>query len=335
LKTYVAIVQDHSGSMGNLARKAMDDYNLMLDGIKDSSSGFGNDTFVSIVECGVGAMGSVRVTTSNVAVERLTHHSSYSTSGGSTPLFDSVGAAIQEASRGYDSDAAYLVLVITDGHENSSKSWNAGSIATKIAELQKTDKWTFAFRVPRGGRAHLERLGIPAGNILEWEQNEESLAKSTEQTVTGIRSYFQARSSGITSQKAFYANVADVPREVISAALVEVNSSYREYYVPPMHDGMKIQDFCEKWGPGEYSVGKALYQLTKAEKVVQDYKTFCIRDRTNGKMYSGSGARRLLGLPTSGNIQLVPGRFGNYDLFIQSNSVNRKLVGGTSILYKK
>jgi hypothetical protein len=50
-------------------------------------------------------------------------------------------------------------------------------------------------------------------------------------------------------------------------------------------------------------------------------------------MYSGSDARTLIGLPTSGNARLHPGNHGNYDIFIQSTSINRKLVGGTGVLY--
>jgi hypothetical protein len=41
----------------------------------------------------------------------------------------------------------------------------------------------------------------------------------------------------------------------------------------------------------------------------------------------------MLGLPSNQNTRLHPGDHGNFDLFIQSESINRKLVGGTGVAY--
>jgi len=71
----------------------------------------------------------------------------------------------------------------------------------------------------------------------------------------------------------------------------------------------------------------------KPENEVQDHKQIAIRDKKTGVIYSGVNARQMLGLPYHGTVKVVPGNHGAYDIFIQSTSVNRKLVKGTQVLY--
>jgi len=81
--------------------------------------------------------------------------------------------------------------------------------------------------------------------------------------------------------------------------------------------------------------GCAYYQLSKSEKV-QASKQIAIRDQVTGKIYSGIAARTMLGLPSGSEVRLAPSHTlqngSQYEVFIQSSSVNRKLAGGTSIL---
>lgn len=333
-KTFVALVRDHSGSMCILATSAANDYNLTLDGIRESVSYENQKAYVSVVECGVGVRGEVRTQEVNIAIDSMRHLTSYHANGGSTPLWDSVGKAIETIQQGsWDNDSAFLVMVITDGIENSSRYWNATKIAQQIAQLQATDKWTFVFRVPVGGKSNLVRLGIPAGNIMEWEQNEASLVKSTVATTNATREYFAARSKGVTSTPSFYANIGNVAPKEVAKALVEVTDNFKHASVSTYQDGANIRDFCNNQFGG-YTLGKAFYQLTKPEKV-QEKKQIAILDMVSGKIYSGYSARQLLGLPTYGEIKLSPGNVGNYKIFVQSTSVNRKLVRNTEVLYQR
>jgi hypothetical protein len=66
---------------------------------------------------------------------------------------------------------------------------------------------------------------------------------------------------------------------------------------------------------------------------VHDYKQIIIRDKKTGAVYSGAEARNLLGLPHNGNVKIIPGNHGAYDVFVQSTSVNRKLPVGTQVIY--
>jgi len=67
--------------------------------------------------------------------------------------------------------------------------------------------------------------------------------------------------------------------------------------------------------------------------IIADVKKAAIRDRKTGEVYSGIQARDLLGIPHSGTVKLNPGSSTKFDVFVQSTSVNRKLVPGTQVMY--
>lgn len=319
--------------MRPLAIGAAKDYNLTIDGIRDSAAMDKQTVIATTVACGFGHLAESRIIETQVPIERLGHVQSYVTNGSGTPLWDSVGLAINELEKSFDTqdfETAYLVMVITDGEENASKLWNVNSLKEKIRVMQNTDRWTFVFRVPRGAKARLMGLGIPAGNIMEWEQTESSLSNSTQATVSGVSSYFTARSAGKTKVDTFYADLTNI-KPVDIKTLADITGSVKRVMVPDSETGTAIKDFCIK-SLGSYDTGKAYYQLSKPE-TVQEQKKVVILDKTTGKYYTGHSAKSLLGLPSYGSIKLHPGANGNYELYVQSTSVNRKLMGGTFVLY--
>ena len=337
MRTYVGLIRDHSGSMRSLQNGAINDYNLMIEGIKDSITGYNQDALVSVVECGVGYDGQVRIKERHENIATLRPITTYDTSGGATPLFDSVGTMVKILSeidvKDMDKDIAFLVMVITDGRDNKNRLWNAQSISDLIKRLQGTDRWTFVFRVPVGYGKQLENLGIPAGNIMEWEQTEKGLAQSTESTRVATRSYFDARSKGVTSSNKFYTDLSNVSIAEVKKNLVDITDKVQIVWVPEKSNEAYIKDFCEDYF-GDYQIGCAYYQLSKPEKV-QSSKKICIKHKKSGKTYAGDDARHLLGLPYQGEVKVAPKDHGAYDVFIQSTSVNRKLVGDTRLLYFK
>lgn len=169
---------------------------------------------------------------------------------------------------------------------------------------------------------------------MEWEQTNDGLAQSTSATTAGINNYFTARSTGKTSTDAFYANVKVSPQQVKNL-LAENTNNFVLYSVPSHKNGCRIDEFFKN-KIGNYSIGSEFYQLTKTEKAVQDYKEIALLDKYTRKIYSGKeNVRTILGLPLYGSVKLIPGDHKNYDIFIQSTSVNRKLIGETKVLYKK
>ncbi len=335
-KNYVGFVNDHSGSMASLARAATNDYNANITAVKDAASREMLDTVVSVVGVGIGNNGygvKRQVVISNPHV--LKPVDKWSTDGG-TPLYDGVADMIdlfQSLPDYQNPDVSFLVVVTTDGEEAHSTKYNKQTLAKKIQEVQKSGRWTLVFRVPKGYRNKLDGLNIPLDNIQEWETSVAGMAKSTAATTQAMDNYYSTRSAGAKSTGVFYANAANVSQATVKAALVDISAELNMWTVLPEEDGTEIKPFSEKRLNGPLLKGAAFYQLTKTEARVQDTKTILIRDKTTGRVYYGLAARQMIGLPDTGTVRLKVGDHGNYDIFIQSTSTNRKLVAGSQVVY--
>jgi len=337
MKQYIGIIRDHSGSMAHISRPAMTDFNSNLAAMKEEARVRDIDTLVTVVEVGSsprtdGKEFAVREVLTSV--ERVKQLNAYPTPGGSTPLFDGLSKLIDllEAVPDKDGkDVAFLVMVITDGQENVN--YRLGPVlGERIKGLQRTDKWTFTFRVPFGYAQGLaSQLNIPRGNVMEWEQTRQGFEKATRVTQTATQAYYASRSMGVTSVDSFYANPANISKSTLKRKLDDIT---REVDILSVRKGGElIQPFVERETGKPYLRGAGFYQLTKPEPKVQSNKQIVIRERASGKVYGGSAARDLLGLPQVGTVKLSPGDHGGYDVFVQSTSVNRKLIAGTEVVY--
>src|SRR5574343_1799437 len=174
-RTLCGIVIDTSASMRGITKSAARDYNSQISGIKDSAIELKQDVIVSVVECGTGHTDQVgrKFVNSSVTVLGPIAENEYVADGRGTPLYDSVGELIDiflNSPYANDPNTSFLIMAITDGDENASRKWGARSLGQKIRELQATDRWTFTFRVPRGGaRGLINSLGLYQGNVIEWE----------------------------------------------------------------------------------------------------------------------------------------------------------------------
>ena len=220
-------------------------------------------------------------------------------------------------------------MVTTDGQENVATEAQKAEFAQKVKHLQATDRWTFTFRTPRGGRATLERFGIPGHNVQEWEQTERGMRESTSQNVVAVSNFYSGRTRGITGSSNFYANASTLTPAQAKQTLTDISGSVRIF---PVDAREEIQPFFIK-KMKFYVPGTGFYQLTKPEKAVQSYKGIIIRNKKTGGVYAGQSARDLLGIPTGGTIKLVPGDHGQWDIFVQSISNNRILYPGTSVVH--
>lgn len=336
MKTYVGISRDHSSSMYSLIRAAVKDYNGTIEAIKNASNKQKQDTIVSVVSFNQ----TVTREHVNSSVNALTPllESQYYTSG-MTSLFDSVGVLIDEFLNKPDYDdpnVAFLIIAVTDGEDNTSSKYTASVLAKKIKQLQLTDKWTFIFRVPAGYDRKLVNMGIPSGNIQVWEQTNEGLNRASQETAAAFTNYYSERAAGKRSTTSFYkTDLSSVSRSEVRSVMQEITNEVETFKVDSTHDGYQIRDFIQEKTGVPFVKGTAFYELMKTEKAVQDYKIIIIKDKKSAKIYAGSEARTLLGLPTFGTIKLSPGDHGNFKIFVQSTSVNRKLLAGTSVMYWK
>lgn len=325
-KLYLAIIRDHSGSMTNLANVAMADYNNLIEQYKKES-----DDELAIIMSSFIVSSAVKTENVLMPIEKVKPLKHY-VAIGMTALFDAIGNAItsmESLPDAKDPNVQFLVMVLTDGGENGSMRWGGYNLGEKIRETQNLGNWTFSFRVPYDVSKVIHSLGVPQENIHVWDgQSEESYQASSIRTSASVSNYTTSVRSGIRSTDKFYTDLSNVSADDIKKKMLDISSKVKVFLTTKPE---VIKPYIEQM-TGHYTKGTVYYQLTKKEDVVQDYKYILINDKSTGAVYGGNEARELLGLPIVGNCKIVPGNHGNFEIFIQSTSINRKLPAGTKVV---
>jgi hypothetical protein len=332
LKNYITFVLDGSGSMLGIAGDAKKTYNALIDKIREESRSGDQETRVGLFRFNT----RVEKVYIDANVETLQPLSSYGATGG-TALFDAVGAAV-EASRSMrdagEAHVSHLLMIITDGEENSSTRYKARQIKDLIEELDHDGNWSFIFQVPPGFKHKFVRdFGIPEGNVREWEATRQGVQYAEEAAVAGFSHFYASRSAGQTKVADFFVktDLSSLKPEEIKKKLVDVQ---RDYMSITVSREMDIKQFVEENTNQAYKIGSTFYQLSKTEKV-QAAKEVLLMEKGKRAIWGGRAARQLIGLPDNGDAKVVPGNHSDYDIFVLSTSNNRKLVRGTKVLVRK
>jgi hypothetical protein len=122
----------------------------------------------------------------------------------------------------------------------------------------------------------------------------------------------------------------EVPTEYAEADLQAVPPG--RFQVLDVDEDTSIREFVEDNGL-TFHKGRGFYEFTKTE-TVQGYKEIILQERATGDFYAGEKARELIGLPLGETARIRPSALEKYAVFVQSTSVNRKLIGGTKFLYE-
>lgn len=336
----IALVFDRSGSMMTIREAARGAMAKLTEQIKELALTSEQDTYVDVIWFGHNVVHQF----TDLPAEAVAYDfSQYYPNEGYTELFRATRDAINSLKArpgGTDEDVSYVVYVITDGHENpvpTRQPVSAKDLSKLISEVQSTDRWTLAFQVPHGNKAGLARLGIPDGNIVEWDVTEAGVKSAMSQTGQGLGVFYNSRATraaGSTSTRSFY--TTDLSK-VSNTDLKKLKDISKDVRFLKVEGEEALRDFMER-KLGQYTKGTAFYALTKDEDEVQDYKQILIAEKTSKnkkrkRVFAGAEARKLLGLPEQGTVKVRPGNHANYDVYIQSTSVNRKLVRGTRVAY--
>lgn len=119
--------------------------------------------------------------------------------------------------------------------------------------------------------------------------------------------------------------------ELTDAKLHEVSDA--RFEVCEVKENCSIRTFVNMNGL-KFKKGRGFYQFTKSE-LIQEKKEVVIQDTNTGDFYTGTYARKLLGLKPGERKRVKPDDYDDYNIYVQSTSYNRKLIGGTMFLYEK
>lgn len=332
-RTVLVFFRDHSGSMSSRTDAAKKDYNNTLLASQQASKANDIRTDVTVYEVG-GGFGRREVM---VPISDMVPLAKYSAPGHDTPLFRAIEDAMDFCERlpdANDPETVFLFCATTDDQDNVTGTHGGQRLAQRINRLQSTDRWTVVFRVPQGYKRSLVSMGIDAGNIMEWELSSRGLEAASVVQSASMSQFYTNRAAGTKSTRTFYTSTANVTEADVKAKLGDISPEVSLWPIASKEDGEQIRDFVEGRLKGSAMLkGAAFYQLVKTEDKIQDYKLIAIRDKDSGAIYCGPEARDLIGLPQYGDARVRPDTAGKWQVFVQSTSVNRKVSGGTQLMY--
>jgi uncharacterized protein YegL len=341
LVNHIAFVVDRSGSMRRIKAQVVRVFNNQLATVQQNARSAGQKTFLSTWMFNSTVGKPRQFSTPVERVLKLTEKE-FQPSGG-TALLDAVGTAItrlQKARGATNKNTSFLVIVITDGHENASTHY-AKSLKGLIQQAQKTGRWSLAFLVPPGSQNTLTRYGIPKGNVTVWDATAKGAKVMDEKLSAGLSTFYKARASGKRAVTGFFTtDMSKVDVKSLSALkdlskgfarwTVDKERSIREF----VNTKLQASPALRKKLGNEYQPGRGFYELTKPE-TVQPRKNIAILDKKTKAIFGGDQARKVLGMPNGSNVKVKPGNHMNYSIFVESTSNNRKLVRGTTLLYQQ
>lgn len=223
-------------------------------------------------------------------------------------------------------DHAFLVYVLTDGAENQS-SQKPSDLNPLLSSLP--DNWTIAAFVPGvQGVFEAKQCGFEKDNIQIWDTTSKGMTEVARVMRQATDSYMKGRASGVRGTRSLFNLKVGALNKKAMTTLDKLGPG--QFRLLPIPSDTPIAKFIEHNTKRPYKKGEGYYQLTKTE-TVQANKEIAIFDRKNYTVYTGKHARKLLNLPDY-ELPVAANYHSEYVIYIQSNSVNRKLIGGTNLL---
>ena len=161
-KTYYQIILDKSGSMSDCIESTVNGFNEQMQMIKSLQAKFPDqEVLVSLTTFNQDVDFDVECSKPSALKEMISEQKRSSwfneptdyvvySPNGMTSLYDAIGKSVTKiqdiAKKEIEKDeATVVVVIITDGHENSSTEFRYEQIQSMIKELEKSENWTFSY----------------------------------------------------------------------------------------------------------------------------------------------------------------------------------------------
>lgn len=136
--THIMFVLDESGSMHTVWDEAIGGYNAWLEGVQKEAV----NTRLTLMKFDTEYR--PLETDMPIAKAKPLDKTRYEPRG-MTALYDAIGHCVEEITQSVAKDDRALVVILTDGHENSSREFNRQSIQSLIERLERKGNWTFTY----------------------------------------------------------------------------------------------------------------------------------------------------------------------------------------------
>lgn len=197
-RTYYQLIVDRSGSMSDCVNATIDGFNEQLLRIRSMEAEFPEQDICVGVTLFDHRIDHIKIGAPVTEIVKLSRENYVP--DGTTALLDAIGITtgiLEEREAGMSTlPSTFVVVVLTDGHENSSQIFNLEQIRSRIIRLEATGKWTFSFI-----GATLDALDVAAQMAFK-RQNSIQFAKESMKTEVwdklsgSMRGYFTKKKSG-------------------------------------------------------------------------------------------------------------------------------------------
>jgi hypothetical protein len=201
-KTLYHFVVDKSGSMSNCRETTLNGFNAQLETIKNLQSEFPEQLFEVSLTIFDEAVDHVLTHVEANNFEYLTFDK-YRPSG-TTALLDAIGTSINQIritneTNILNDNMSVVMVILTDGMENASREFTYHQIASTIAKLENTEKWTFTFLGADIDAVHTSKmLNIREENVISF--NKSGMKEMMNDISEGMHLYSKSKASGVTKK---------------------------------------------------------------------------------------------------------------------------------------
>ena len=146
VKTLYQFILDSSGSMASDRVNTVNMFNRQVATVKSLASEFKDQEFLTGLTVFNSEVNQLFKETPAEKLKELSMERYLPT--GSTALYDAIGLTVDRVCENYAKELknnrmSVVVIILTDGYENSSRRYDMPRIARVIKDLEATEKWSF------------------------------------------------------------------------------------------------------------------------------------------------------------------------------------------------
>ncbi|KKN16287.1 hypothetical protein LCGC14_0977430 [marine sediment metagenome] len=188
----VGVVLDESGSMGSHFNQTIQGYNSYLNDLKKDNKG--KNVLFSLTKFNT----NFNLVHTAEPLENIPELSGKNYKpGGMTSLYDAVANTVIDMEKRIEKGAAVLIIIMTDGHENSSSDYQGSEGLEKVRELltnkTKEDNWTFVFL---GADADAWEIGISLGTNNSYSYDAANIGQTLNSVSVGTQAFSHSVARG-------------------------------------------------------------------------------------------------------------------------------------------
>lgn len=183
-ETEIVIVLDRSGSMASIAKATVEGFNTFLNEQKNAEG----QAYLTLVQFD----DRYEVNYKSIPIKEVPELISGETfvPRGSTAMLDSIGRTINEM----NTDKDVVFVIITDGHENSSKEFKPEAIKKMIETLERENKWKFVYLGANQDSIFIgNSIGVKAANSMSWAASADGVGNTFMSMSANIGTYRMAK----------------------------------------------------------------------------------------------------------------------------------------------